>query len=148
MRDGASAARREAGCVWALRTAVSEAPSHLATCGGVMMIGSWSAIAVISGFVAARNAHTEYLCRVNRMLTRCRSGRLAERADVIALIQPLGDPRIHWNNAANEPWETDEIGTVSHLYRDQSIHVVQVLKGTLDAKEIMLRGLGGTLGDY
>jgi hypothetical protein len=60
---------------------------------------------------------------------------------------------VHWNNAANEPWRTDALGRVSHIYRDQRFDIDRVLVGSLSARQmsarqIVIRGVGGTVGDY
>ncbi len=72
---------------------------------------------------------------------------LAQYADAVALISPVGQPVVHWNSADNEPWAPDAFGVRSHIYRDQSVKVVRVIEGSLPGDMLVLRGLGGTIRD-
>ncbi|PZR60594.1 MAG: hypothetical protein DLM71_10530 [Chloroflexi bacterium] len=55
--------------------------------------------------------------------------------------------RTHWNDAANLPWALGEVGKKSHIYRDETIVVTKVLSGSIAASSIIVRALGGTVGD-
>ncbi len=67
---------------------------------------------------------------------------LVASADAIAIVTPVGDPAVHWNSRANEPWALDGMGVQSHFYRDQPFQVRELLRGSLRADELVLRGLG------
>ncbi len=71
---------------------------------------------------------------------------LAAQSDAVAIIQALGDPRVHWNSADNTPWALDQVGLRSHIVRDQEMVVDEVLSGSVPGT-LVLRGFGGTVGD-
>lgn len=72
---------------------------------------------------------------------------LAQHADAVALITPVGAPTVHWNSADGKPWADDAVGTRAHIYRDQRVEVLQVFSGAVPSDSIVVRGLGGRVGD-
>ena len=71
---------------------------------------------------------------------------LLAAAPIVAVIQPTGNESVHWNNATNTPWTSDEATRPAMIYRDQEVSVIRVLKGSLKSTE-WVRSVGGTVGD-
>lgn len=69
-----------------------------------------------------------------------------KQADIIALVRATGEETVLWNNATNTPWTGGEGGHVPMIYRDQTVEVVKVIKGTLPGPTAIIRGVGGTIG--
>lgn len=71
---------------------------------------------------------------------------LVTLADAIAVIEPIGTSREHWNSADNTPWALEDVGLRSHILRDQDVTVDATVKGSVPGS-FVLRGFGGTVRD-
>lgn len=70
---------------------------------------------------------------------------LTTHADAIAVVRATGNDRVHWNNATNAKWVSDEPGGAM-IYNDQEALVVDLVRGELD-QMLTIRNVGGTVGD-
>lgn len=97
--------------------------------------------------LAEKPAEPERLIRVGGTLGEYDLAELLERADAVAVVSAKGAPSVHWNSADNAEWASDRIGIQSHIYSDQTVEVLRVLTGALSGPEIVVRGVGGRVGD-
>lgn len=65
-------------------------------------------------------------------------------ADVIAVVRPTGKDDVHWNNASNSRWTSDDGRAM--IYNDQQVVVVNLLRGEAPST-LLIRNIGGTVGD-
>lgn len=73
---------------------------------------------------------------------------LIDYADAIAIVRPSEQTVVHWNSSDGVPWGTTrDYGKRVHIYRDQSYEVVMVIAGTLPQPSVLVRGVGGTIGN-
>lgn len=71
---------------------------------------------------------------------------LTRGATVVAIVEPTGRDRVHWNSADNTRWESDRPGATM-IYNDQEVRVVKVLQGTITSPTLTVRNIGGVVGD-
>lgn len=67
-------------------------------------------------------------------------------APIVAIVHTTGQQRVHWNNATNSEWQSEDMSRPPMIYRDQEVEVLRVLKGSLGPVE-WIRSVGGTVGD-
>lgn len=73
---------------------------------------------------------------------------LIDYADAIALVRPREQVDVHWNSVDGEPWgSTTDFGKRVHIYRDQSYEVLMVVAGNVPQPSVLVRGVGGTIGN-
>lgn len=70
---------------------------------------------------------------------------LTAAAETIAIVVPTARDSVHWNNATNSRWESDDLAILAMIYNDQTVQVVHLAKGPA-ASELEIRNVGGSVG--
>lgn len=67
-------------------------------------------------------------------------------APIVAVVRVTDEERVHWNNAANEEWKSEDMARPPMIYRDQQVELIRTARGTLQPVE-WVRSVGGTVGE-
>ena len=67
---------------------------------------------------------------------------LWDAAEIVAVVVPSGPEAARWNNDTNTMWRAqDDSGIVPMVYRDETVRVIQLLKGHVSSDADGLRHL-------
>lgn len=110
-----------------------------------LLLGLVFALAVAINASAGQTTRISHRIVVSALYPTLTVDELIEGATIIAVVEPTGNDRVHWNNASNTRWESDTAG-LAMIYNDQEVRVVRLLRGTAP-KILVIRNIGGVIGD-